>query len=212
MVTKIATMRTLQGHRNMLLLHGVFEDEEGFHVVVEYCKGAALLDKIQDRVRQLRRDVQGMLLMHSYHATIRFAQDCIQGWRLSWHCGPGHNHLVVCTCCSIIPATQQPLKVRGAHLLQGHFSEREAAGVMRQLLEFLEYAHDECNVVHRDIKPENLLLLDPDAPQCLQLKADAAADAGSVGVGDMLLKVIDFGTAGWCEPGQHLHSKVGTAR
>lgn len=26
------------------------------------------------------------------------------------------------------------------------------------------------------------------------------------------MQVIDFGTAGFCEPGQHLHSKVGTAR
>lgn len=55
MVTKIATMRTLQGHPNMLELHGVFEDEEGFHVVVEYCKGAALLDQIHDRVRETGR-------------------------------------------------------------------------------------------------------------------------------------------------------------
>jgi serine/threonine protein kinase len=51
MATKIATMRTLQGHRNMLRLHHVFEDDEGFHVVVEYCKGAALLEQIHDRVR-----------------------------------------------------------------------------------------------------------------------------------------------------------------
>ncbi|KAF8071086.1 CPK12 [Scenedesmus sp. PABB004] len=138
MTTKVATMRTLQGHNNMLRLYEVFEDGEGFHVVVEFCKGAALLEQIHDR---------------------------------------------------------------------GCFSERDAAHVMRQLLEFLAYAHDDCNVVHRDIKPENLLLLDPDAPQC----AAAGLDGGD-GVGSMLLKVIDFGTAGFCEPGQHLHSKVGTAR
>jgi serine/threonine protein kinase len=51
MATKVATMRTLKGHTNMLQLHGVFEDDEGFHVVVEYCKGAALLEQIHDRVR-----------------------------------------------------------------------------------------------------------------------------------------------------------------
>jgi len=28
----------------------VFEDEEGFHVVLEYCKGAPLLDAIHDKV------------------------------------------------------------------------------------------------------------------------------------------------------------------
>jgi serine/threonine protein kinase len=50
MATKIATMRTLSSHPNMLKLHGVFEDEEGFHVVLEYCKGAALLEQIHNRV------------------------------------------------------------------------------------------------------------------------------------------------------------------
>jgi serine/threonine protein kinase len=92
-------------------------------------------------------------------------------------------------------------------LMQGTFSERDAAHVMQQLLEFLAYAHAS-NVVHRDIKPENLLLLDADAPQC----AAAGLGCSEDGVRGMLLKVIDFGTAGFCEPGQHLHSKVGTAR
>lgn len=50
MATKIATMRTLKPHPNMLKLHAVFEDEEGFHVVLEYCKGAALLEQIHNRV------------------------------------------------------------------------------------------------------------------------------------------------------------------
>eukprot|EP00775_Hariotina_reticulata_P006118 gene6118-6357_t len=146
MVTKIAVMRTLMDHPNMLKLHGIFEDEEGFHVVLEYCKGAPLLDAIHDK---------------------------------------------------------------------GHFTEAQAAHVMRQLLEFLAFAHETCNVVHRDIKPENLLLLDADAPQCQAMvaagKLTPAEQAGD-GIESMLLKVIDYGTAGFCEPGQHLHSKVGTAR
>lgn len=50
MATKVATMRCLSPHPNMLKLHGVFEDEEGFHVVLEYCKGAALLEQIHNRV------------------------------------------------------------------------------------------------------------------------------------------------------------------
>lgn len=45
---------------------------------------------------------------------------------------------------------------------QGQFTERDAAGIMKQLLEFLQYAHNK-NVVHRDIKPENLILLDDNA-------------------------------------------------
>jgi serine/threonine protein kinase len=86
---------------------------------------------------------------------------------------------------------------------------------MRQLLEFLAFAHETCNVVHRDIKPENLLLLDADAPQCQAMVAAgklAPPEMAGDGIESMLLKVIDYGTAGFCEPGQHLHSKVGTAR
>ena len=100
---------------------------------------------------------------------------------------------------------------------------------MKQLLEFLQFAHSK-HVVHRDIKPENLLLLDhPDQdsghamgfelPAAAKDSTAAAADgAGRSGEGKprgiegRRLKVIDFGTAGFCEPGQHLHSKVGTAR
>jgi len=97
----------------------------------------------------------------------------------------------------------------------GALQEAQAAHVMRQLLEFLAYAHETCNVVHRDIKPENLLLLDPDAPQCQQWQLPGSwllPEQAGDGIESMLLKVIDYGTAGFCEPGQHLHSKVGTAR
>lgn len=81
--------------------------------------------------------------------------------------------------CCLLPAA-----------LQGHFSERDAAYVMRQLLEFLAFAHDECNVVHRDIKPENLLLLDPDAPQSQERAAKIRAAGGNPeGVEAMALKV-----------------------
>eukprot|EP00882_Tetradesmus_deserticola_P015816 GHRQ01016860.1.p1 GENE.GHRQ01016860.1~~GHRQ01016860.1.p1 ORF type:complete len:119 (-),score=47.17 GHRQ01016860.1:828-1184(-) len=114
-----------------------------------------------------------------------------------------------CPCvacpCSPLPKLLDVAACMWRPLLQGHFSEREAAQVMRQLLEFLQYSHEECNVVHRDIKPENLLLLEPDAPQAIKHGRGGEGDIG-------LLKVIDFGTAGFCEPGQHLHSKVGTAR
>jgi len=50
-----------------------------------------------------------------------------------------------------------------------------------------------------DLKPENLMLLDE--------MADDASSQPS-----LRLKVIDYGTAGFCEEGQHLHSKIGTAR
>lgn len=80
-------------------------------------------------------------------------------------------------------------------VLQGHFSERDAAHVMRQLLEFLAFAHDECNIVHRDIKPENLLLLDTDAPQSQERVARIRAAGGNPeGVEAMALKVC----VRWC--------------
>jgi hypothetical protein len=84
-------------------------------------------------------------------------------------------------------------------VLQGHFSEKDAAHVMRQLLEFLAYAHDECNVVHRDIKPENLLLLDHDAPQSQERVAKIRAAGGNPeGVEAMALKVGVGVWCGWC--------------
>ena len=52
METKIATMRTLKGHPNMLDLQELFEDDEGFHVVVEYLPGQALFDTISANVRR----------------------------------------------------------------------------------------------------------------------------------------------------------------
>ena len=39
------------------------------------------------------------------------------------------------------------------------FGEKEAAGVMQQLLRALIYMHER-NVVHRDLKPENLVYCD----------------------------------------------------
>ncbi|KAJ3217855.1 calcium calmodulin-dependent protein kinase type 1G [Dinochytrium kinnereticum] len=41
---------------------------------------------------------------------------------------------------------------------QGHFSERSAALIMKQLLNAVAYIHGE-GIVHRDLKPENILLM-----------------------------------------------------
>ncbi|KAH6709598.1 kinase-like domain-containing protein [Leptodontidium sp. 2 PMI_412] len=43
---------------------------------------------------------------------------------------------------------------------QGRFTEKDASQTIRQVLEAVDYLHDN-NVVHRDLKPENLLYLTP---------------------------------------------------
>eukprot|EP00775_Hariotina_reticulata_P011602 gene11602-11746_t len=72
---------------------------------------------------------------------------------------------------------------------KGHFTERDAAVIMRALLDVMAFAHSK-HIVHRDLKPENILL------------ASKAAGAQ--------LKVIDFGTSDFCKPGQRLTQKFGT--
>jgi calcium-dependent protein kinase len=57
---------------------------------------------------------------------------------------------------------------------EGHFSERKAAMIMRQILSAVFYCHQH-KIVHRDLKPENLLY---------------ESDKKNANV-----KVIDFGTS-----------------
>ena len=49
---------------------------------------------------------------------------------------------------------------------EGHFSERDAAKLIRDILDAIAYCHDVKQIVHRDLKPENFLFLTPadDAP------------------------------------------------
>jgi len=53
---------------------------------------------------------------------------------------------------------------------QGRFTEKDASQTIRQVLEAVDYLHDN-NVVHRDLKPENLLYLTSD-PQSDLVLAD----------------------------------------
>ena len=43
---------------------------------------------------------------------------------------------------------------------RGTYSERDAANVVRQILEAVEYMHNN-GIAHRDLKPENLLCSGP---------------------------------------------------
>lgn len=69
------------------------------------------------------------------------------------------------------------------------FSERKAAGYMKQLLSAVAYCHER-NIIHRDLKLENLLL------ESKQSNAN--------------LKVIDFGTSRKVDPEEKLSRRIGT--
>ena len=56
---------------------------------------------------------------------------------------------------------------------EGHFSESDAAGIIRCILDAIAYCHDVKQIVHRDLKPENFLF-----------KTEAE---------DAEIKIIDFG-------------------
>lgn len=50
----------------------------------------------------------------------------------------------------------------------GHFSELNAALIMRQIFSAAAYCHSN-NVMHRDLKPENLLFCDSTTPSTLKV-------------------------------------------
>ncbi|KAL6547070.1 Calcium-dependent protein kinase 33 [Orobanche minor] len=72
---------------------------------------------------------------------------------------------------------------------RGSYSEKEAAGIMRQILKAIQACHF-MGVMHRDVKPENFLLV--------------TGDKGSQ------LKAIDFGLSTFIEPGEVYEDGVGS--
>jgi hypothetical protein len=41
---------------------------------------------------------------------------------------------------------------------EGHFSEYDAARIMRNILDAIAYCHEEKHIVHRDLKPEKYVI------------------------------------------------------
>lgn len=74
------------------------------------------------------------------------------------------------------------------HIVEGQkiFTEREAADIMKQIMEFLDYCHS-LGLVHADLKPENIVL----------------SDEGSI-------KVLDFGMSVFCRAHESLRNVFGT--
>jgi calcium-dependent protein kinase len=71
------------------------------------------------------------------------------------------------------------------------FTERQAARIVRQMMDAVKYCHDR-HIVHRDLKPDNMLLT-----------------SSSIGL-ESELKVIDFGLATHIRFGEVLTKHVGT--
>uniref|UniRef100_A0A8C7F2N8 Calcium/calmodulin-dependent protein kinase type IV n=1 Tax=Oncorhynchus kisutch TaxID=8019 RepID=A0A8C7F2N8_ONCKI len=78
---------------------------------------------------------------------------------------------------------------------RGYYSERDAAHVIKQILEAVAYLHDN-GVVHRDLKPENLLYAD--------LSLDAPLKIADFGLSKIIDEQVTMktvcGTPGYCAP------------
>jgi calcium-dependent protein kinase len=73
---------------------------------------------------------------------------------------------------------------------EGHYSEQDAATIIKSVLSALEYCHTVHNICHRDLKPENFLFATP--------------------ASDSELKIIDFGLSRYDDEIEHMSTKVGT--
>jgi calcium-dependent protein kinase len=71
-----------------------------------------------------------------------------------------------------------------------HFTEKDAAQVMKSILSAVVYMH-KLGIVHRDLKPENMLYVDKSPTSNI--------------------KLIDFGTARKIQSGKKLTKPIGTA-
>ncbi|XP_002739535.1 calcium/calmodulin-dependent protein kinase type 1D-like [Saccoglossus kowalevskii] len=79
---------------------------------------------------------------------------------------------------------------------KGSYTERDAADLIRQVLEAVKYLHD-CGIVHRDLKPENLLFWCPDEDSKIMI-SDFGLSKMDDGAGDDMSTAC--GTPGYVAP------------
>ncbi|KAG6399368.1 hypothetical protein SASPL_140847 [Salvia splendens] len=126
-----------------------------------------------DDVADVRREVQ---IMHHLtgHRNIVELKECFED---------RHNvHLVMELCAGG--------ELFDRIIAKGHYSERAAAGLCRQIVTVVHACHS-MGVMHRDLKPENFLLLSKDE--------------------DSPLKATDFGLSAFFKPGDSFKDLVGSA-
>ncbi|XP_047969498.1 calcium-dependent protein kinase 1-like [Salvia hispanica] len=138
------------------------------------CKSIATRKLVTpDDVADVRREVQ---IMHHLtgHRNIVELKECFED---------RHNvHLVMELCAGG--------ELFDRIIAKGHYSERAAAGLCRQIVTVVHACHS-MGVMHRDLKPENFLLLSKDE--------------------DSPLKATDFGLSAFFKPGDSFKDLVGSA-
>lgn len=77
---------------------------------------------------------------------------------------------------------------------KGSYTEKDASGLIRQVLEAVDYMHDQ-GVVHRDLKPENLLYYNPDEDSKIMI-----SDFGLSKMEDSGIMATACGTPGYVAP------------
>ncbi|XP_078040319.1 calcium/calmodulin-dependent protein kinase I isoform X2 [Augochlora pura] len=77
---------------------------------------------------------------------------------------------------------------------KGSYTEKDASGLIRQILEAVDYMHEQ-GVVHRDLKPENLLYYSPDEDSKIMI-----SDFGLSKMEDSGVMETACGTPGYVAP------------
>ncbi|KAL1196365.1 Calcium-dependent protein kinase 31 [Cardamine amara subsp. amara] len=122
---EIRIMKHLSGQPNIVEFKDAYESQTSIHLVMEFCGGGELFDKILAKFND-----------------------------------------------------------------QGHYSEKDAVGIIRPIVNVLQICHF-MGVMHRDLKPENFLLSSNDE--------------------NAMLKAIDFGCSVFIEEGEVYKDRVGSA-